>query len=84
MLVTPLGISTDVRAVPAKALLPILVTEFGIIADVRLEQLLKASAPILVTPLGISIDVRAVPKNAQSPIDKSAVLNVTDDNVVQL
>jgi hypothetical protein len=46
-----------------KALLPILVTELGIVIDVSPEPL-KADAPILVTELGIVIDVSDVPAKA--------------------
>ncbi len=42
-----------------KVLLPIDVTLFGMVTEVR-EQLSKALAPIDVTPLGIAIDVRDV------------------------
>jgi hypothetical protein len=40
------------------ALKPILVTEFGIVIDVKMEQPLNAKIPILVTELGIVIDVK--------------------------
>lgn len=43
---------------PLKALLPILVTEFGTVIDVRPEQPEKASFPILVTEVGIVTEVR--------------------------
>ena len=35
-----------------------LVTEFGIVTDVRPEQLWKAAHPMLVTEFGIVIEVR--------------------------
>jgi len=35
-----------------------LVTELGMVTDVRPEQLLKADAPMLVTELGMDIDVK--------------------------
>ena len=38
--------------------MPILVTEFGIVIDVKLTQPLKAKPPILVTEFGIVIDVK--------------------------
>ena len=41
-----------------KALSPILVTEFGIVIDVRLLQPGKAPSAILVTELGIVTEVR--------------------------
>ena len=41
-----------------KALSPILVTELGIVIDVKLGQILKAPSPILVTELGIVIEVK--------------------------
>ena len=42
------------------ALIPILVTEEGIVIDVKPVQPLNAFAPILVTELGIVIDVKPV------------------------
>ena len=41
-----------------KAASPILVTEFGIVIDVKLLQPEKALSPILVTEFGIVIDVK--------------------------
>ena len=41
-----------------KAPSPILVTELGIVTEVRLVQPLKANSPILVTELGIVTEVR--------------------------
>ena len=41
-----------------KAHSPILVTEFGIVIDVKPLQLEKAELPILVTEFGIVIDVK--------------------------
>ena len=43
---------------PEKAQSPILVTELGIVTEVRLLQLKKAQPPILVTELGIVTEVR--------------------------
>ena len=43
---------------PLKAIDSILVTEFGMVTNVRFEQPLKVYAPILVTELGMFIDVR--------------------------
>ena len=37
---------------------PILITELGIVIDVKLLQPLKAEFPIIVTELGIVIDVK--------------------------
>ena len=45
---------------PKKAFFSILVTEFGMVIDVRAEQSMKAHSPILVTELGIVTDVRPV------------------------
>ena len=42
----------------SKALSPILVTELGIVTEVRLLHLAKASSPILVTELGIVTEER--------------------------
>jgi hypothetical protein len=42
-----------------KVLLPILVTELGIVIDAKLEQKTKAPSPILVTEFGIVIDVKS-------------------------
>ena len=39
-----------------KASSPILVTELGIVTEVRLEQEEKAELPILVTELGMIVD----------------------------
>ena len=51
---------TEVKLVaPSKALLPILVTESGIIIEVK-PLLAKALSPILVTELGMAIDPNAV------------------------
>ena len=41
-----------------KVLSPMLVTEFGIVIDVKLLQSSKAELPILVTEFGIVIDVK--------------------------
>jgi hypothetical protein len=41
---------------PSKALVPISVTELGILIEVRLLQPVNAVSPIEVTVLGISID----------------------------
>ena len=41
-----------------KAFFPILITEFGIVTDVRLLQLEKIPSPILVTEFGIETDVK--------------------------
>jgi hypothetical protein len=50
MLVTPSGITMDVRDLqPANAYLPMLVTLFGITIDVRDSQSSNAHLPILVT-----------------------------------
>ena len=43
---------------PLKAPIPIVVTEFGIVADARLEHIVNALFPILSTVLGIVTDVR--------------------------
>lgn len=51
-------ISNSPEASVLNAPLPISVTDFGIVIDVKLEQLLKADSPILVTPSGIVTDVR--------------------------
>ena len=41
-----------------KAFVPIVRTEFGIVIDVKLEQLWNAATPIVVTEFGIVIDVK--------------------------
>ena len=41
-----------------KAYSPMLVTELGMLMEVRLEQLLKAYSPMLVTELGMLMEVR--------------------------
>ena len=45
------------RSHPAKAPSPILVTLFGMVTEVRPEQLAKACLPMLVTLLGMVIEV---------------------------
>ena len=51
-------IHIHVEETPPNALLPILVTELGIIIVFNTEQVSNALLPILVTELGIMIDVR--------------------------
>ena len=52
----PLGISIEVRLLQhSKALLPIHVTQFGIVTEVKPVQPLKAPSLMLVTLFGISI-----------------------------
>lgn len=46
---------------PEKAELPILVTEFGIVTDVRSEQSLNAKLPTLDTVLGMISDDCSTP-----------------------
>ena len=53
---------------PEKALSPILVTELGIVTEVRLLQPQKASLPILVTELGIVTEVRLLQPWKAPPI----------------
>ena len=69
-----------------KALFPILVTEFGIVIDVKLLQSLKALSPILVTELGIVIDVKLLqPEKAYSPIivtEYSTSFTLIEDGIV--
>ena len=68
---------------PAKANLPILVTEAGIEIDVRELQPSKAESPILVTEAGIEIDVRELqPSKAESLIlvtEAGMVIEVRDE-----
>ncbi len=58
MLITDLGIVTDVKPVQLNALLPMLVTELPMINDVRLLHKWNAHPPMLVTELGMVTDVR--------------------------
>ena len=52
---------TEVRPVqPEKAVLPIEVTELGMVTEVRPVQFLKAEPPISVTELGMVTEVRPV------------------------
>ena len=51
-------IVTSVKVVPLKAELPMVVTELGMVTEVRPEQLLKAELPMLVTELGMVTEVR--------------------------
>ena len=54
---------------PEKALLPMLVTLFGMVMDVRLLQPEKALLPMLVTPLGMVMEVRPLqPEKALLPM----------------
>ena len=46
------------------ALFPMLVTELGIVIEVRLSQYANASSPILVTELGMLTVVISEPQNA--------------------
>ena len=63
---------------------PIVVTEFGIVTEVRLVQLWNALVPILVTELGIVTEVRPVQLwNALVPIVVSPNDNVTEVIPVQ-
>ena len=50
---------TEVRLLqPSKALLPMLVTELGMVMEVRLLEPWKAPSPMLVTELGMVTEVR--------------------------
>ena len=51
-----------------KASYPILVTEFGIVIDVKPLQPEKAEFPILVTELGIVTEVRPLHSSKAPPI----------------
>ena len=53
MLVTELGIATEVRPDSEKAFSPMLFTELGMVTDVRLVQLWKAPLFMVVTELGM-------------------------------
>ena len=55
MLVTELGIVTEVRPQYMKACVPMLVTELGMVTKVRPLQPEKAYSPMLVTELGIIV-----------------------------
>ena len=60
---------TDVKLVLANAESSIIVTELGIVIDVKPEHASNADTPILVTVLGIVIDVICVlSANAPGPI----------------
>ena len=83
MLVTVLGmviVSNDVQL--ANALLPILVTELGMVTDVfRLLQFMNAPSPILETELGESkvTDARLLqPANADLPMLVTELPILTD------
>jgi hypothetical protein len=63
------GIITVVNPELANALLPILVTELGIVTVVKKEQSSNASIPIVITELGIVTLVNEEQlSNARSPI----------------
>ena len=69
MLVTELGISTEVKPEHfQKAVSPMLVTELGISTEIRPEQPLKAEFPMLVTELGITTEVKPQLQKADSPM----------------
>jgi hypothetical protein len=54
---------------PLNALLPMLVTEFGMVTEVSPEQLQNAPLPMLVTELGMVTEVRLEqPRNASYPM----------------
>ena len=64
---------------PKNAESPIIVTELGIVIDVKPLQFLNAALPIEVTELGIVIDVKPLqPENAKEPIFVTELLMVTD------
>jgi len=58
MLVTLLGIVTEVRLLEPKAPSPMLFTPSGIVMEERLLQFVKALSPMLSTLFGIVTDVR--------------------------
>ena len=58
---------------PEKAQSPILVTELGIVTEVRPLQPSKADSPILVTELGIVTEVRPVQSSFVAHIDNQRV-----------
>ena len=60
MLVTELGIATEVRRDSAKACSPMFFTELGMVISVSPEQQAKACSPMFVTELGMVTDVRPV------------------------
>ena len=60
MLVTLIGISTEVKPEELKALVPIPVKLSGSLMEAKLEQEKKAQFPILVTLFGISTEVKPV------------------------
>jgi hypothetical protein len=65
--------------------LPILVTLFGIVIEVRFEQFINAQSPMPVTLLGIIIEVKPVTlENASMPITvtpSSIITVITSANV---
>jgi len=83
MLVTLLGIVTDVNPPQSqKAASPMSVTLFGIVTEVK-PQLLKAEFPIFVTLFGIVTKVKSKqPLKALYPIDVAFVPILTDINVL--
>ena len=71
--------SRFVIALFKKALLPTVVTELGIVSDVRLVAPEKALAPIVVTSFGIVSEARLVaPANALAPMDITLFPIVSD------
>ena len=68
-----------------KALLPMEVTDVGIVTEVREVQLPKACCPIEVTDEGIVTEVRELqPKKAVCPMDVTDEGIITDDRELQL
>ena len=68
ILVTLLGIVTEVKEQPQKACSPMLVTLLGIVTEVRDPHQLKAPSPMLVTLLGIVTEVKEQPQKAFTPM----------------
>jgi len=58
IVVTELGMVTDVKGHPTNIPLLIVVTELGMVTDVRDLQLANAWSPIVVTELEMVTDVR--------------------------
>ena len=73
MLVTDLGMTTEVSPVPAKAEASMLLSEFGKVIDLRLLQYTNAPSSTLVIELGRVMEDSAEKEKANWPIEVSPV-----------
>jgi len=84
MEVIVLGRVTEVSAVPAKAEVPMSLTEWGIVTEWKEEQKEKAESPMKVTDLGMATVGRALQSaNALVPIDVTPSGMVTETSWLQ-